>query len=169
MRLEDEADGAFLRVGGVITNLQKKWTRKGDLMAIFELEDLEGSIEVMVFPRTMTEHGHKLVDDAIVVVRGRLDARTTSPKFIAQDVDVFDSSKVGVGTPLRLQLGSTGQDPKRLDELKVLLSEHPGQSEVYIHLPDTQVIRLPETYGVNTGNGLVAAVRELLGPDSVIL
>jgi hypothetical protein len=56
-----------------------------------------------------------------------------------------------------------------LDELKVLLGEHPGPSEVYIHLPDTQVIRLPETYGVNTANGLVAAVRELLGPDSVIL
>ncbi|MGZ0220162.1 MAG: DNA polymerase III subunit alpha, partial [Acidimicrobiales bacterium] len=46
--LSDTPDGAIVKVGGVITNLQRKWTRKGDLMAVFDLEDLEGSVEVMV-------------------------------------------------------------------------------------------------------------------------
>ncbi|MGI9605226.1 MAG: DNA polymerase III subunit alpha [Acidimicrobiales bacterium] len=167
--LTDEADGAFLRVGGVITNLQKKWTRKGDLMAIFELEDLEGSIEVMVFPRTMTEHGHKLVDDSIVVVRGRVDGREDISKFIAQDIEVFDSSQITAASPLRLQLPIHAHDPRTLDELKSLLGEHPGDSEVYLHLEDRQVIRLPDTYTVETGNGLVAELRVLLGPDGVIV
>ena len=40
-------------VGGVVTSLQRKWTKKGDLMAVFILEDLQASIEVMVFPKTM--------------------------------------------------------------------------------------------------------------------
>ncbi|NNC80892.1 MAG: DNA polymerase III subunit alpha [Acidimicrobiales bacterium] len=167
--LEDEVDGAFLRVGGVVTNLQKKWTRKGDLMAIFELEDLEGSIEVMVFPRTMTEHGHKLIDDSIVVVRGRLDASDDIPKFIAQDLEVFDSSKMQAASPVRVRLPIHAHDPRKLDELKDLLSEHPGDSEVFLHLDDRQVIRLPETYTVDTGNGLVAGLRILLGPDAVIV
>ena len=77
-------------VGGVITGLQRKWTRKGDLMAVFVLEDLRSSVEVMVFPRTMTEHGHKLADDAVVVVKGRVDKRDDAPKLIAQTIDVIE-------------------------------------------------------------------------------
>ena len=167
--LEEEADGAFLRVGGVITNLQKKWTRKGDLMAIFELEDLEGSIEVMVFPRQMNEHGHKLIDDAIVVVRGRVDGKDDIAKFIAQDFDIFDSTQMAESTPLRLRLPTHAQDPGTLDSLKNLLVDHSGSSEVFLHLDGKQVIRLPETYRVETGNGLVAELRVLLGPDAVVV
>ena len=167
--LSEEADGAFLRVGGVVTNLQKKWTRKGDLMAIFELEDLEGSVEVMVFPRTMAEHGHKLLDDSIVVVRGRVDGREDVSKFIAQEIDVFDSSQFQTAQPVRLQLPSNAQDPNTLDQLKGLLQEHPGDSEVFLHLNGSQVIRLPETFRVNSANGLVAELRILLGPDAVLI
>ena len=153
----------------MVTNLQKKWTRKGDLMAIFELEDLEGSIEVMVFPRTMAEHGHKLIDDSIVVVRGRLDGKDDIAKFIAQDLEIFDSTQMAPSRPLRLRLETHRQDPNTLDSLKSLLQEHQGQSDVFLHLDSDQVIRLPETYRVSTGNGLVAGVRELLGPDSVLV
>ena len=167
--LEGEEDGAFLRVGGVITSLQKKWTRKGDLMAIFELEDLEGSIEVMVFPRTMTEHGYKLVDDAIVVVRGRLDGKEDGAKFIAQDIEIFDSSEMGEASPLRLRLPTHAQNPTTLDSLKQLLGTHSGRSEVFLHLDGSQIIRLPEDYSVDTGNGLVAELRVLLGPDAVVV
>jgi len=86
--LADTPDGAIVKVGGVITNLQRKWTRKGDLMAVFELEDLEGSVEVMVFPRTMQEHGPKLQDDAIVLVRGRTENDGDLPKMFAQDIEI---------------------------------------------------------------------------------
>jgi DNA polymerase III subunit alpha len=67
-------DGAA-HVGGVITGLQRKFTKKGDQMAVFVLEDLQASIEVMVFPPRMLEQGHKLEDDVIVSVKGRLDRR----------------------------------------------------------------------------------------------
>ena len=48
---------------GVITSLARKFTKQGDQMAVFVLEDLDAAIEVTVFPRTLTEQGHKLVDD----------------------------------------------------------------------------------------------------------
>ena len=80
-------DGAQVMVGGVITNLARKFTKKGDQMAVFVLEDLEASIEVTVFPRTLLEQGHKLEDDIIVAVKGRLDKRDESRfGLIAQDV-----------------------------------------------------------------------------------
>ena len=138
-------------------------------MAIFELEDLEGSIEVMVFPRTMNEHGHKLIDDAIVVVRGRLDGKDDIPKFICQDIEPFDAAQVSESTPLNLRLPTHAQDPSTLDTLKSLLVDHSGQSEVFLHLDGKQVIRLPETYRVETGTGLVAELRVLLGPDAVLV
>ena len=56
----------MLVLGGVITNMARKFTKKGDQMAVFVLEDLDSTIEVTVFPRALMEHGHKLVDDAIV-------------------------------------------------------------------------------------------------------
>src|SRR4029453_12617996 len=88
--LADLGDGDLKAVGGVVSALQRKWTRRGDLMAVFTLEDLRASAEVMVFPRTMTEHGHKLADDAVVIVRGRVDARDDAPKLLPRAIDVVE-------------------------------------------------------------------------------
>ena len=82
--LAEIEDGATRVLGGVISGLQRKWTKKGDLMAVFQLEDLRGSVEVMVFPKTMAEVGQRLEDDAIVLVTGRIDAREDLPKLLAR-------------------------------------------------------------------------------------
>ena len=78
--------GAPRVVGGVVTALNRRRTRRGDLMATFVLEDLESAIEVFVFPSTMREYGMRLEDDAIVVVRGRLDLREDTPKLVATEI-----------------------------------------------------------------------------------
>lgn len=71
--LSEVEDGATRTLGGVVSGLQRKWTKKGELMAVFQLEDLQAAIEVMVFPKTMADHGHKLLDDSVVLVTGRID------------------------------------------------------------------------------------------------
>ena len=81
-------------LGGVITNLSRKFTKKGDQMAVFVLEDLDAAIEVTVFPRVLIEQGHKLVDDAIVTVKGRIDRRDESRVgFMAQDVQIIEGPR----------------------------------------------------------------------------
>ena len=72
--------------GGVVTALARRYTRRGELMATFVLEDLEAAIEVMVFPKTMLEYGGLLEQDAIVAVRGRLDLREDQPKLICREM-----------------------------------------------------------------------------------
>ena len=69
----------MVTLGGVITGLSRKFTKKGDQMAVFVLEDLDSAIEVTVFPRVLLEQGHKLVDDAIVTVKGRIDRKRRDP------------------------------------------------------------------------------------------
>ncbi len=77
---EDRADGAIVTVGGLVTGLQRKMTKQGNPWAIATLEDLEGAIDVMFFPATYALVATQLVEDAVVVVRGRLDKREeTSP------------------------------------------------------------------------------------------
>ncbi len=163
----DQEDGTRIKVGGVVTNLQKKWTRKGDLMAVFELEDLEASIEVMVFPRTMQEYGHKLVDDAIVIVGARLNGSDDVPNLFCSTIDVLDTSELGEARPLRIRINPNGLESDTIDRLRDLFRTHGGESPVFLHLGN-QVLELPGELCVDTQGGLVAELRVLLGPDSVI-
>jgi DNA polymerase-3 subunit alpha len=161
-------DGALKAVGGVITGLQRKWTKKGDLMAVLVLEDLRCSVEVMVFPRTMTEHGHKLADDAVVVVKARVDKRDDQPKLIAQAVDVVDVGSGGA-EPLRVRVPPQLLSEATVSQLKQVLTDHAGNSPVYLHLGERQVLRLPDQWNVDTTNGLLGHLRVLLGPTSILV
>jgi DNA polymerase-3 subunit alpha len=165
--LADLEDGALKAVGGVVTGLQRKWTRRGDLMAVFTLEDLRASAEVMVFPRTMTEHGHKLADDGVVIVRGRVDTRDDAPKLIAQTVDVVEVASSQI-EPLRLRVPTQLLSAATVAHLKRVLSDHPGEAPVFLQLGERQVVRLPDRWNVDASNGLVGQLREALGPAAIV-
>ena len=156
-------------VGGIVTTLARKYTKRGDLMATFVLEDLGSAIEVMVFPRTMTEYGHLLDDDAIVCVKGRLDQRDDEPKMIAMEITRPELVLDG-GPPVRLRTKPGASERAAVTRLKALLMEHPGESPVFVHLesPDkTTVLRLGDEFCVDPTNGLFAELRVLLGADCI--
>ncbi|MGI8661677.1 MAG: DNA polymerase III subunit alpha [Acidimicrobiales bacterium] len=167
VELNEIDDGAIRVCGGVITGLQRKWTKKGDLMAVLTLEDLQSSVEVMVFPKTMHEIGHKLADDVVVIVKGRVDKREDQPKLIAMEVEVFEGVTDGA-PPLRLQLAAHRVDEGIIERLKALLSDHPGESQVFLHLGERQILRLPDQFCVDTSRGVLGELRVLLGADAVI-
>jgi DNA polymerase-3 subunit alpha len=164
--LEGVEEGTMRTVGGLVTSLQKKWTRKGDLMAVFVLEDLQATVEVMVFPKTMQNYGHLLEDDAVVIVRGRVDARDDQPKLMAMELERFEPVIDGA-PPVHVNLRPAALSDELLSALKGLLGEHPGESQVFLHIGDRQVLRLPEDFTVSASAGLLAELRELLGPDAV--
>ena len=164
--LEGIDDGTMRTVGGLVTSLQKKWTRKGDLMAVFVLEDLQSTVEVMVFPKTMQNYGHLLDDDAVVIVRGRVDTRDDQPKLMAMELERFEPVVDG-NPPLHINLRPAALSDELLGALKALLSEHPGESQVFLHIGERQVLLLPDTFAVLATAGLLAELRELLGPDAV--
>ena len=160
-----DGDAGFRTVGGVVTSLQRRWTRRGELMATFWLEDLNGTIEMMVFPKAMAEHGAKLYDDAVVLVRGRLDTREDAARFFVNDVQIVDASQEEPA--LRVVLPPENQSDRCLGELKSLLTEHPGGSPVQLQLDEHRVVHLPETFAVDTARGLLAELRVLLGADAI--
>jgi len=153
-------------VGGLVTSLQRKWTKKGDLMAVFILEDLQASIECMVFPKTMQQFGHLLADDAIVCVKARIDGRDDQPKLMAMDIQIFEPITDGA-PPVRIKVSPNALSEHLLGDLKGLLREHPGESQVFLHLGERQIVRLPDEFNVDASTGLVAELRVLLGPDAI--
>jgi len=156
-------------VGGIVTSLARKYTKRGDLMATFVLEDLGSAMEVMVFPRTMTDHGHNLEDDAIVCVKGRLDQRDDVPKMIAMEITRPDLVLDG-GPPVRLRTKPGALSEARIAQLKALLMEHPGESQVFVQLETNDkvtVLRLGDEFCVDPSNGLFAELRILLGADCI--
>nr|MDQ6927426.1 DNA polymerase III subunit alpha [Actinomycetota bacterium] len=186
--LRDLPDGEMRWVGGVVTALQRKYTRRGELMAVFILEDLQSAIEVMVFPRSMQECGAMLADDAVVCVKGRLDKGRIEepPKIICMQVKRPDVSSDPC-PPVRIKLSPHSLSESLLARLKSLLRDHPGESPVFVHLdkaghqvaePHAEsslpsekkgiVLRLPDEFRVDSRNGLFAELRVLLGPNGLV-
>jgi DNA polymerase-3 subunit alpha len=162
-QMREGNEGDLKWVGGVITGLVRKYTKRGDLMATFTLEDLEAALDVWVFPRTMQEIGHLLADDAVVVVRARLDLREDEAKLICMELRrpelVLDGAE-----PLHLDLPLHALSDDRVDRLKRLLVDHPGESPVFLHV-GSKIIRLADDFSVEARNGLLAELRVLLGPS----
>jgi DNA polymerase-3 subunit alpha len=173
--LAEREDGSRVVCGGVVTGLVRKWTKKGDLMAVFTLEDLADSVECMVFPKTMQLWGHLLgeeTNDQVVLLEGRVDKRDDLPKVIVSSVELADLSAIGGTPPLRLRLPVTRCDQVLINELKDALCSHPGEAEVFLHLDgpgDECVLQLAGQFSVDTSNGLVGELRALLGAEAVLL
>jgi DNA polymerase-3 subunit alpha len=165
--LEERADGDVITVGGVVTGLQRKFTKKGDAMGVFVLEDLQDAVEVTLFPRVMQEQGYKLADDAIVIVRARVDRRDDAPKLIGMDITPFEGF-ADAAPPLRVHLPASALSDERIGRLKTVLAEHPGESPVFLHLGEGKVLRLPDQHRVDLTR-VVGDLRVAFGHDAVVL
>jgi DNA polymerase-3 subunit alpha len=161
-------ENVSITTGGVVTALARRYTRRGELMATFVLEDLEAAIEVMVFPKTMLEYGGLLEQDAIVAVRGRLDLREDQPKLICRDVRRLELSAPGNDPPVEVVLPLNRLTDSLVRQIRELVSEHPGTCAVHLRVGE-KVLRLPPQFNVNPRGGLVGALKELLGTSAVAL
>jgi len=165
--LGEARDGEVRTVGGVVTNLVRKYTKRGDLMATFALEDLQSCITSWVFPRTMQDFGWALADDAVVVVKGRLDLREDETKLVVMEVRKLELN-FGTEVPLEVSLPLGALSDRVVEDLKDLLITHPGAREVLLHLGSKR-LRLSDRFRVDTSNGLHADLRRLLGLECIVV
>jgi DNA polymerase-3 subunit alpha len=146
--------------------VQRKITKKGDSWAIVTVEDLDGGIEVMMWPSVYQLASTYLVEDAIITVRGFLSREKDTPTIKAQEVTVPDLSDGPTG-PVVISLPSTRCTPPVVEQLKEVLSTHPGMTEVQLKLlarTSTTVLRLDERLRVTATPALFADLKQLLGP-----
>ena len=162
-------DGQMVTVGGILSGVQRKVTRQGNPWAQATLEDLEGAIEVLFFPAAYQQCSLLLAEDAIVVVKGRLDRRDETPKLIASEVSAPDLSADESG-PFVLSIPVQRCVPPVVDRLREVLCTHPGLAEVHLKLCNgqrTTVVRLDDKLRVKPSPALAADLKQLLGPTCV--
>ena len=168
--LAEGPEGAVRRVGGIISRVTHKLTKKGEPWVIGLLEDMKGSVEVIFFPQVLQQAPSGLIaEDRVVLVKGRIDLRDESPKVIAMTVEAPDLSSAS--RPLRIRMPATSCTPDRIEELKTVLGSHPGPSPVLLHLltgERTTVLKLGGGHTVELRNGLFAEIKSLLGAESVV-
>jgi DNA polymerase-3 subunit alpha len=163
--LADKDDGAMVVVGGLLSSVNRRVTKQGNPWAQVQLEDLEGAVEVMFFPATYQSAAVHLAEDAIVLVRGRVDKRDDVPKLIASDITVPDLS-VGERGPVVVSLPTVRCTPPVVDRLKEVLASHPGTTPVHLQLEGggkTTIVRLDDRLRVNATAALFADLKQLLG------
>ena len=162
-------DTQTVSVGGILSGVQRKVTKQGNPWAAATLEDLEGAIEVLFFPATYQQCALVLAEDAVVIVKGRLDRREDSPKLIAMEVTVPDLSAGGSG-PFVVSMPVQRCVAPVVDRLREVLRTHPGLAEVHLKLcngPRTTIVRLDDKLRVKPSPALQADLKQLLGPACV--
>ena len=154
----------WVTLGGVVQSLQRRFTRNGDPMGRFMLEDMSGSIEVTLFPKGFAAAGDALAEDAVVLVRGRQDRRGEGETaFLANELEAVELRKGPI--PVSLDVDRVDIDDRWLEAFERMLSECPGEAPVHIRVGDS-VVQLPESRWVDART-LAGPMRELLGADAV--
>jgi DNA polymerase-3 subunit alpha len=176
----DRRDGDWVTVGGIVSAAKRLRTKKGDWMMFATLDDLEGSVELIVFSSTLEECAEALEPDSIVLVRGRVDHKDQAKIcVVAQKVERFqptqeelvkaeqEAAKAPVGAgALRIRLDAGALPATVIGDLKDLLSGFPGESMVVIELRTRggpRRLQLGPEFRVERGAGLHAELSALLG------
>jgi len=163
---EDRPDGSTVTVSGLITSVQRKITKRGDPWAMITVEDLEGAIDVLLFPSAYQLASTLLNEDAIVTVKGRLSRSKDQPELHGQEVSVPDLAD-GPSGPVVITMPSTRCTMPVVEQLKDVLGTHPGVTEVRLRLmtkTSTTVMKLDDRLRVAASPALFADLKALLGP-----
>ncbi|HYN30534.1 MAG TPA: DNA polymerase III subunit alpha [Dermatophilaceae bacterium] len=163
---EGRPEGATVTIAGLVTGLQVKRTKKGDLWAIATVEDLEGAIECLFFPSTYLTVAGMLAQDVVAVVRGRVNRRGDAVSIYAQELTLPDVSGAPRG-PVVVHMETVRATAGRIEELRSVLGNHPGATEVHLKLTKpgrAMVLRLDDAYRVEATEALFGDLKVLLGP-----
>jgi DNA polymerase-3 subunit alpha len=161
-------DRAAVTIGGLVGPITRRFTRNGDLMLFFQLEDLEGSVEVVSFPKVVNEFGSLVTPDSVIVVKGSLDHRGEDVKVIAREII---APTLEASLEVRLEVPARRLSSELVSRLKDILSHHPGPAPVFLHMVGEgtrKVLRLSDNHRVEPRSALYAELRELLGNRAVI-
>jgi DNA polymerase III subunit alpha len=166
--MADRADGEPVTVGGMLGALKAITTRRGEPMMFVRLDDLEGSLEVVVVPAVLQEARDLLVPDAMVIISGRVDQKGEGEtKLVAQAIRAFEPEEDGEEERLIVRVDVARLASTPFSDIRRLLADHAGSAPVVldVSMPDgRRRLRLGEQYRVDPrANGLVAELKTLFG------
>jgi DNA polymerase III subunit alpha len=183
--LAQRRDKDLVTVGGIIAEAKRIRTRNGDPMMFATLDDLGGTVEMLVFGKALAEHEAALAVDEVVLVTGRVDHKeATKTCLIVQAVERFSPSQEEIesararcedgpsapgasAAPVHLRVDAARLPDSAIEDLKEAIEDFPGPAEVVLELDTsagTRRLRLGEAYRVQHTPALRAELEQALAP-----
>ncbi|CAN2049839.1 DNA polymerase III subunit alpha [Candidatus Magnetomoraceae bacterium gMMP-1] len=169
--LKELPDKTPVRVGGIITACKIIRTKRGDNMAFLTIEDLKGSVEVIVFSSLYADVADILVEDAPLLVQGRIQKDEKYTKIIGDQIIPVEKAEETWTASVHLKVNMTDLKTDILYKLNDLLTTYPGSSKGFLHLympgRTETIIDISEKTGFNPCQNLVRDVNNFLGYKAV--
>ncbi|HEY1457490.1 MAG TPA: OB-fold nucleic acid binding domain-containing protein, partial [Solirubrobacteraceae bacterium] len=177
--LADRRDKDWVTIGGIITESKKIRTRNGDHMMFATLDDLEGSVEILVFGKALAEYEGALAVDQIVLIKGRVDHKEAGKTCVVvqeaksfkptdQEIEQAHSqanAQAAHAQPIHLRMDATRLPASVIDDLKDVICENPGSADVVLEMDTaggSRRLRLGEAYRVKHTPTLRAELEQIL-------
>ena len=158
-------DGRIVTIGGMIAEKKIKYTKNERVMAFLQVEDLLGSIEVIVFPGQYERFGKEIVEDNKVFIRGRVSLEEEKDgKLICEQITPFEN----VTRKLWIKFATKEEYEGRKEELFDALRQSEGKDSVVIYVAQPKMMNaLPRNWNVHAGEELVERLTKLYGAENV--
>lgn len=156
-------DNQIVTIGGIITQKKAKITRNNNMMAFITLEDLYGTVEVIVFPTVLEKYLSQVEPNNIVIITGRVTIREDEePKIICEAVSPLTKSEI---KKLFLKLPSQQDD---IEKVKPILKVSNGDTPVYIYSDDDKKVKIASRdLWVSINEQLLEELGDILGEENV--
>lgn len=165
-------DGQIILIAGAISEFKTKTTKNQNLMAYLTLEDVSGTMEIIVFPNVLSEYGALFHQDALVLVRGRVSIRDEgAPQILCDSAEPLVQMQAPAETPVKtgekklyLRVKSEQDETYRL--LQEMLDAFPGKQTVILYFEDTGK-KLKGS--IDADERLLVRITDFLGQENAIL
>ncbi|MCL2329977.1 MAG: OB-fold nucleic acid binding domain-containing protein, partial [Phycisphaerae bacterium] len=170
-------DGHEVVLGGIISKMRTVVTKQGrnagSKMAIVTVEDANGSIEAVLFSKELQTYQAQLIQDAVAFFRGQVDRRREEPSLRVTEVVPIEQADERLGRMVLIRLHSASVTGTTLQELHRLIGCYPGDRPIFLELHTSNALKVTlrsnGRRGVTSSQQFQQAVRQLLGPDSIVI
>ena len=157
-------DGKLARIAGLVTEVKRITTKKGENMSFIKLEDFTHSIEVVVFPRVFYEYINMLAVDEALVIQGRVSKSENEVKLLADIIWPLSEYR----QDYYITINARQEREEIYSSLKKIFSKYHGEYEVYLNLEDRhQQIKTESQFWLDGSDAAQREIEELLGTGAI--
>jgi len=172
--LADLEDRALTRLGGIVSGVIRKVTKASkESMAILQLEDLDGSTEILVFPEAYQKYAQEIEQDKAILVCGEVSKRDDQPKLVAHEIYPLEDAPRHFAAQLFVQFPVAGMKSGKMERVRDMLRLHPGTVPVKLCLlypgGEKVIIETGKGFRVLPDASLLADLQHELGENSIFV
>jgi DNA polymerase-3 subunit alpha len=171
LSIRDSGDKSAVRIGGTISTVKMIRTRKDEPMGFVTLEDLHGSVEVVIFPSVYAVCADLLVPDAVVLVQGVVQAEENGVKILADAMIPIEQAEAQWTVEVRLMVDPEKSDRETLVRVRRTLQRYPGSCRGFVHIRQKDraeaVVSMDETLRIRYCEAMAREVNAIFGYPAV--